>query len=268
MGDAGDDSAADRPFGRFVIARRASLRMTSVEISRKKSHAPRCRLKHDRRNNEQIDGTDSFHERSDEKRAEDATKLAAHADEREEAFALVGTEYIRHERPEDGKDEKVESAADPNEESCPNPKLCSVAQVVHREIKDGEIQNEKTVNNRDELASRHTRDDGREGSVGDKRNEQCASEHPPEILNAVVRADVIAHWFDDVVTAQDHEIKNEPEPECANLVRLYINDLGENFFHAVAAALRAACARRTATRIQFLLPRGKHFRLALGRKTG
>jgi hypothetical protein len=46
-----------------------------------------------------------------------------------------------------------------------------------------------------------------------------------------VRADVIAHWFDDVVTAQDHEIKNEPEPECANLVRLYINDLGEDAFH-------------------------------------
>ena len=205
--------------------------MTSVEISRKKSHAPRCRLEHDRRNDEQIDATDSFHERSGEKRTDDASKLAAHADEREEAFALVGAEYIRHERPEDGKDEKVESAADPNEESCPNPKLCSVAQVVHRQIKDGEIQNEKTVNNRDELASRHTSDDGREGSVGDKRNEQCASEHPPEILDAVVRADVIAHWFDDIVTAQDHEIKNEPEPECANLVRLYVNDFGEDAFH-------------------------------------
>src|SRR5436190_342036 len=206
--------------------------MTSVEISRKKSHAPRCHLEHDRRNDEQIDGTDSFHERSCEKRTDDATKLAAHADEREEAFALVGAEYIRHERPEDGKDEKVESA--------PDPKLCSVAQVVHRQIKDGEIQNEKTVNNRDELASRHTSDDGREGSVGDKRNEQCASEHPPEILDAVVRADVIAHWFDDVVTAQDHEIENEPEPECADLVRLYINDFGEDVFHAVAADRRAA----------------------------
>src|SRR5206468_7219262 len=80
-------------------------------------------------------------------------------------------------------------------------------------------------------ASRHTRDDGREGSVGDKRNKQCASEHPPEILDAVVRADVIAHWFDDVVTAQDHEIKNEPEPECANLIRLYVNDFGEDAFH-------------------------------------
>src|SRR5881392_3182878 len=134
--------------------------MTSVEISRKKSHAPRCRLEHNRRNDEQIDGTDSFHERSGEKRTDDASKLAAHADEREE----------------DGKDEKVEGAADPNEESCPDPKLCSVAQVAHRQIKDGEIQNEKTVNDRDESAPRHTRDDGREGSVSDKRNEQCASE--------------------------------------------------------------------------------------------
>src|SRR5438067_10759329 len=241
--------------------------MTSAEISRKKSHAPRCRLEHDRRNDEQIDATDSFHERSGEKRTDDASKLAAHADEGEQAFTLIGTEYIRHERPEDGKDEKVEGAADPNEESCPDPKLCSAAQVVHRQIKDGEIQNEKMVNDRDESPSRHARDDGREGGVGDKRNEQCASEHPPEILDAVVCADVIAHWFDDVVTAQDHEIENEPEPECADLVRLYINDFGEDVFHAVAADRRTARTHRTrlrqtlawqaATRLQFLfLPRG------------
>src|SRR5207249_3386109 len=119
----------------------------------------------------------------------------------------------------------------PNEESCPDPKLCIVAQVVHRQIKDGEIQNEKMVNDRDELASRHTRYDGREGSVGDKRNEQCASEHPPEILDAVVRADVIPHWFDDVVTAEDEKIKNEPKPERADLVRLCVNDFGEDAFH-------------------------------------
>ena len=231
MRDAGDDSAADRPFGRVVIARRASLRMMGAEISRKKSHAPRRSLEHDRRNNEQIDGTNFLHERSGEKRTDDASKLAAHTDEREEAFALVGAEYIRHERPENGKDEKIEGAAYPNEKSCPDPKLCSVAEVAHRQIKDCEIQNEKMVSDRDETASRHTRDDGREGSVGDKRNEQCASEHPPEILDAVVRADVVAHRFDNIVTAQDHEIKDEPEPERANLVRPYINDLGEDAFH-------------------------------------
>ena len=254
--------------------------MTSVEISRKKSHAPRCRLEHDCRNDKQIDGTDSFHERSGEKRTDDASKLAAHADEREEAFSLVGVEYVRHERPEDGKDEKIESAADPNEESCPNPKLCSVAQVVHRQIKDGEIQNEKTVNDRDELASRHTRDDGREGSVGDERNEQCASEHPPEILDAIVCADVIAHWFDDVVTAEDHEIENEPEPECANFIRLSVNNLGEDAFHVNDEARLSNVEAMTkpeesfdirsfelissfVIRISsFLMPRGEDFRLA------
>src|SRR6266550_1185027 len=149
--------------------------MTSAEISRKKSHAPRCRLEHDRRNDEQIDTPDSFHERAGEKRTDDAPKLAAHADEGEQAFTLIGAEYIRHER--------------------------------------------------------------REGSVGDKRNQQCASEHPPEILDAVVRADVIAHWFDDVVAAEDQKIKNEAEPECANLVRLYINDLGEDAFHFKRAVI-------------------------------
>src|SRR5207247_6132428 len=83
--------------------------MTSVEISRKKSHAPRCRLEHDRRNDKQIHGTDSFHERSGEKRTEDASKLAADADKREEAFALVGAGYIRHERPwERGPDSGAE----------------------------------------------------------------------------------------------------------------------------------------------------------------
>ena len=77
-------------------------------------------------------------------------------------------------------------------------------------------------------------------------------------------ADVIAHWFDDVVTAEDHEIENETEPECANFIRLNVNDFGENFFHTVAAALWAARTRRTATRLQFLfLPRGEHFGFAL-----
>src|SRR5437762_6323328 len=205
--------------------------MASLEISRRTPHAPRCRLEHDRRNDEQNDAPDSFHERSGKKRTDDATKLAPHADEREEAFALIGAEYIGHERPEDGKDEKVESAADPNEESRPDPKLCSVAQIAHRQIKDGEIENKKTVSNREEMESRHTSDDGREGSVGDKRNEQCASEHPPEILDAVVRANVITYWFDDVVTAKDHEIKDEAQPQRANLVRLYVNDFGEDAFH-------------------------------------
>src|SRR6266568_4410105 len=44
--------------------------------------------------------------------------------------------------------------------------------------------------------------------------------------------------------------------------------LARMFFIAVAAALWAARTRRTATRLQFLLPRGKHFCFALGRKTG
>src|SRR5205807_10600343 len=41
----------------------------------------------------------------------------------------------------------------------------------------------------------------------------------------------IANWFDDVVTAQHHENENEPEPEGANFVRLYINDFGQDAFH-------------------------------------
>jgi hypothetical protein len=40
----------------------------------------------------------------------------------------------------------------------------------------------------------------------------------------------------------------------------YVDDFGEKFSHPVAAALWVARARRTATRLQFLLlPRGKHF---------
>ena len=61
-----------------------------------------------------------------------------------------------------------------------------------------------------------------------------------------MRADIIAHRFDGVVTAQDEKIKNEPKPERVNLVRLYINDFVEEFFHAVAAARgpRARVAQR------------------------
>ena len=46
-----------------------------------------------------------------------------------------------------------------------------------------------------------------------------------------MRADVIPHWFNDVVTPQDHEIENEPEPECPNFIWFYVNDFGENAFH-------------------------------------
>src|SRR5436309_14768227 len=105
--------------------------MASVEISRKKSHTPRCRLQHNRRNDEQIDGTDSFHDRSGEKRTDDASKLAAHADERRAAFATSGAAYIRHERREAGSEEKVDGAADPIEASCPYAKLQSVDPRAH-----------------------------------------------------------------------------------------------------------------------------------------
>ena len=92
-------------------------------------------------------------------------------------------------------------------------------------------------------------------------------------FSMLVRADVIAHWFDDIVTGEDEEIKNEPQPECANLVRLYVNDFGEEFFQnsECRPSLRETASHTvsTATRLQFLfLPRGKHFCFAFGRKTG
>ena len=78
-----------------------------------------------------------------------------------------------------------------------------------------------------------------------------------------MRADVITHWFDDVVTAKNHEIESEPKPECADLFRLNVNNFGKKFSHAVTAALQAARTRRTATRLDFLfLPHRQNFRFA------
>src|SRR5207249_9100464 len=53
-----------------------------------------------------------------------------------------------------------------------------------------------------------------------------------------------------------------------HFVRFYVDDFGEDLFHAVAAALRAARTRRTATRLHLLLPYGENLCFVLRRKTG
>src|SRR6266705_777645 len=113
--------------------------------------------------------------------------------------------------------------------------------------------------------------------VRDQHPDQRAGVHPRQIFNTAVGADLIADWPDDVIAAENDEVENESQQQRVDLVRLYINDLGENSLHAVAAALWAARTRRTrlrqtsawqaATRLQFLsLPRSEDLRFALWRE--
>src|SRR2546430_7124122 len=91
---------------------------------------------------------------------------------------------------------------------------------------------------RNKSPSRHPRHDGGKKRVRENHRDEHDGEHPPEIFE-LLRADVIAYRPDHVIAGQDNKKETESEPERADFVRFYINDFGKEFFHVVAAALRA-----------------------------
>src|SRR4030095_6548463 len=84
-------------------------------------------------------------------------------------------------------------------------------------------------------------------------------------------ADLIADRTNHVITAEDHGIENETEPECVNLVRLYVNDFREEFLHwrdGRARPLGAPDGSASRPLPMLFLPSGKRFRFAFGCQTG
>src|SRR5439155_1201900 len=148
-----------------------------------------------------------------------------------------------------------------------NPRLLSRRRELHQHEENNQVQDEKAVGNRNKSTPRHPRDDGGEDRVCEDHRDENNGEHPPQVFE-ISGTDVIANWPDHIVTSENDEKENETEPERADFLRFYVNDVAKEFSHSVAAALRAARTRRTATRLQFFLPGGKHLCFAFGRKTG
>ena len=96
---------------------------------------------------------------------------------------------------------------------------------LHCDEKQAEDENKKSVGERDKFSSRHACDGGGEGDVRNQHRDERRGEHPWQCLH-VARANAVTDGSGNVVSAQDEEIKHEPEPEGARLCRLDVNDAG------------------------------------------
>src|SRR5438093_916485 len=76
----------------------------------------------------------------------------------------------------------------------------------------------------------HDRRDEKEES-GAQLSGQRAGVHPRQIFNAAVCANLITDRPDDVITAENDEVENKGQQQRVDLVRLYVDDLGEDAFH-------------------------------------
>src|SRR4029077_18671171 len=120
----------------------------------------------------------------------------------------------------------------------------------HRNEKEHEHDNEKSVSKRNECSPRHPRHSGREGRICDHHRHERRSEHPWQRFHAA-RANAVPNWFGDVIAGQDQEMEKEREPERANFVGPYLNDPGVQFFHARLRHSAKTSASRSAERPAF-----------------
>ena len=144
--------------------------------------------------------------------------MTADRDESEEPLRLFAIEQIRHEGPEKRHDKEIEDA-DPDVESAPDPDVLLRGQGAHEEVKDDQVRDEKAVGDRKKFPARHLCHDGGEGGVGEQGDDERAGEEPRQILHPAGRGDVVPDRPDDVVAAEDDEIKEPGEAERADLVR-------------------------------------------------
>src|SRR6266550_3989092 len=168
-----------------------------------------------------------------------AAQRSTDGDKAVETLALLDGKQIGHECPKDGRIEQIEDA-DPDVQGSTDPDLLRGRARPHENEEEHEIENEKSVGERDKLSPRHTRDYGREEGIGDQHRHECGTEHPRQRFQSVPGGDAVANRPHNVVAGENQKMKNEPEPERANLVRLYVNNLGENAFHIKSAVIPSA----------------------------
>src|SRR5262249_40555554 len=176
---------------------------------------------------------------------EDRSERSADGDKAVKALTLFHREQIGHERPEDRGVKQIENA-DPNKEAATNPNLLCFGTTSHCDKKESKDENEKSVSKRNKFSSRHPRHNCGERGVRDQHRNEGRGEHPWQCVHAATRANAVPNRLGDVVTGQDQKMKREPEPQRADFVRLYINDLRKKlshvrFFHAArTSASRSA----------------------------
>src|SRR4029077_5993988 len=177
-------------------------------------------------------------------RPKNTAEGATDRDEAIKPLALLDREQVCHEGPEDGSVKEIEDAH-PDKERSSDPDLLLRRAGPHQDEKKRKIKNEKPVGERDEPSARHARHDGSEHGISDQHGHERGRKHPRQCFKLIAARDAVADRAHDVIAGQNKKMEQEPEPQRANLVLLYVNDFGEKFLHAVAAVLWAACTRRT-----------------------
>src|SRR6266568_1234814 len=206
-------------------------------IGGKSVHTLRSNLQHDRRDEEEESGAQLSGERTRDKTANDSANRSADGNKSKKPFALLWCENVSHERPKHCCGEKIEDA-DPDEKyGRKNRAFLRGWHRAHEEEEKKKIRDGETIRDRNKPPPRHARDNGGIERVRDQHADQRAGVHPRQIFNAAVGADLIADWPDDVITAENDKVENERTPERADLLRLYVNDLGEDAFHTKSAVI-------------------------------
>src|SRR5207245_5412716 len=125
--------------------------------------------------------------------------------------------------------------------------LLSRRHVLHQPEENYQVQDEKPVGDRNKSPPRHRRNDGGEERVREDHRDEDNGEHPPKIFE-LGRADVIANRPDHVIAGEQDKKENEAQPESADFLRFYVNDLGEELFQARLCQAASTSAPRSAVR--------------------
>jgi len=101
--------------------------------------------------------------------------------------------------------------------------LLSGRERAHKNVKDDEIGSEKSIGDGDESSPRHARDDGGEERIGHEHGHKHSCDHPGEIFDPALGADIVSDRADDVIAAEDNEIEKEPEPHRPHFIGAHID---------------------------------------------
>ena len=165
--DSRPDRSADRLFehrGRFLLFSGA----VGKKANKKSGDG-----EHRRCDDEKIRRTNLTHVMLGDVGTKDRAESAADGDKTVKAFTLLDREQIRHECPKNGSVKEIEHA-DPNKESPVNPHLFCRGTASHRNEKEHEHDNEKSVSKRNECSPRHPRHSRREGRVRDHHRRRAS----------------------------------------------------------------------------------------------
>ena len=178
-------------------------------------------LEQRRRHDDEMHHADEFRKADGYRRAGERAGAAAGGDEAVKALALLRGVEVRHERPEHRHGEQIEDA-DPDEEH-PCDELAVDAEF-EEQPEDGQIGDEKVVDERDEAPPRQPRDERAVAGHGREHGDEGGGEEPLQVLDAARHAHLVAQRPQDVIRGEQAEEVGERPEERAHLLGPHDDD--------------------------------------------